>query len=246
MPGLVVREFNGKVIEQRSDDGYMDATAMCRANGKKWSHYWANKNTQEFIEALSADAGIPASGLVEVRKGGTVGDQGTYVHPRVATHLAQWCSPKFAVLVSGWVLDILTTGKAEVAPSPQPAGDPILAQIEYARTLRLAQIEHERRLATVQATADRALREATAAHQTRECNYGWYSVLAYAKRTGRTLSVTESAKVGKALADKLRAIGGQPQRVADPRFGFVNLYPESLLAEHFDDADSPVILPMNA
>ena len=36
--------------------------------------------------------------------------QGTWVHPQVATHLAQWLSPKFAVLVSRWVVDWMSGG----------------------------------------------------------------------------------------------------------------------------------------
>ena len=121
--------------------------------------------------------------------------------------------------------------KTEFAQAP---ADPIMAVGEAIVLMRRAQIEHEKKLATVEEKADRALQQSAAAQQTSERNYGWYSVLAFCKRIGRNLSVTESAKVGKTLAEKLRAIGGQPQRVADPRFGFVNLYPESLLADHFE------------
>lgn len=240
---FTIRVFNQQGISQRNADGYMDATAMCKANGKKFNDYWRNKSTQEFVEALATDAGIPASGLVEVRKGGTSAEQGTYVHPRIATHLAQWCSAKFAVAVSGWVLDILTTGKAEILPpaSPQPS-DPILALLESARTTYLLQIEQAKKLTaveakvdTIQATADRALREAVASQKTADNQYGYFTVLAYAKRTGRNLSVGEASRVGKCLSDRLRAIGGQPQRISDPRFGFVNLYPENMLIEHFQD-----------
>lgn len=45
--------------------------------------------------------------------------QGTWIHRRVAIHLAQWCNAKFAVRVSGWVEELLTTGRVilpEVAP----------------------------------------------------------------------------------------------------------------------------------
>ena len=84
MTGITVREFNGKQIEQRTD-GYIDATAMCKANGKKWNHYWSNKSTPEFLRELAAVTGIPATELVQVKQGGKPGDQGTYVHPRVAT-----------------------------------------------------------------------------------------------------------------------------------------------------------------
>ena len=31
--------------------------------------------------------------------------RGTWIHPKVAVHLGQWCSAKFAVAVSGWILE---------------------------------------------------------------------------------------------------------------------------------------------
>lgn len=236
MSSLVVREFNGKQIEQRPDDGYMDATAMCKATGKKWSHYWANTTTKDFVQALAESTGIPAESLVEMQSGR---GGGTYVHPKLAMHLAQWCSPKFAVVVSGWVLDILTTGRAELAPTP---ADPILAMIETAKATYLMQVEQAKKLAAVeskvdavQQTASRALQQATAAQKTADSQYGYFTVLAYAKRTGREISVGEASRVGKCLSDRLRAAGGEPQKISDPRFGFVNLYPENLLIDHFGD-----------
>ena len=29
------------VIPQRATDGYINATALCQAAGKKWNHYWS-------------------------------------------------------------------------------------------------------------------------------------------------------------------------------------------------------------
>lgn len=111
--------------------------------------------------------------------------------------------------------------------------DPILAQAEMVIALRHSQIEQERKLAEVEQKANIALQQATAAQQTAECNYGWYSVLAYCNRVGRRVAITEAGRVGKELTAKLKALGSEPRRVSDPRFGFVNLYPESLLEEHF-------------
>ena len=42
--------------------------------------------------------------------GGPNEGRGTWVHPDVAIHLAQWCSPKFAVQVSRWVREWMTSG----------------------------------------------------------------------------------------------------------------------------------------
>jgi len=56
---------------------------------------------------------IPVLRIIESKKGK---NGGTWVHPQVATHLAQWISPEFAVQVNKWVFDLLTTGKADVKP----------------------------------------------------------------------------------------------------------------------------------
>lgn len=100
---LVSHEVDGLGIPQRLTDGYINATALCQASGKQLGHYLANKNTQEFLAALSADIGIPISEIVIVNKGGNPQMQGTWMHPDIAVNLGQWLSPRFAVLVSKWV-----------------------------------------------------------------------------------------------------------------------------------------------
>jgi hypothetical protein len=115
---LIPRQAQGTIIYQRPKDGYIDATAMCQAAGKRWNHYASNETTKAFIRALAAEAGIPATELVQSVIGGLPGLQGTWVHPQVAINLAQWLSPEFAVKVSGWVYEWLSgrgkTAKAEL------------------------------------------------------------------------------------------------------------------------------------
>lgn len=104
--GLTVRVWNGTHISRR-EDGFVNATAMCKANGKRLHHYLANERTDDYIAALAADAGIPATGIVSVRRGGSPDRQGTWVHPRLAVDLARWISPQFAVWMDGWFLESL-------------------------------------------------------------------------------------------------------------------------------------------
>lgn len=99
------REVDCEHINQRLVDGYINATALCKASGKNLADYLRLKTTKEFQEELSSDMGIPTSTLIQLVKGGTPQFQGTWVHPQVAIHLAQWASPKFAVLVSKWVFE---------------------------------------------------------------------------------------------------------------------------------------------
>lgn len=100
---LISHEVDGLNIPQRVTDGYINATALCQASGKKLGHYLENKATKEFLEALSADIGIPISSLVLINKGGNPQLQGTWIHPDIAVNLGQWLSPRFAVMVSKWV-----------------------------------------------------------------------------------------------------------------------------------------------
>lgn len=116
---IISHTLNGKVIEQRFIDGYINATAMCQAVGKMFNDYSCLKTTQAFLEALESDTGIPVSEQIQSVKGGGPTVQGTWVHPKVAIHLAQWLSPQFAVSVVNWVHDWMT-GSAKGASGNMP------------------------------------------------------------------------------------------------------------------------------
>ncbi len=105
---LIEHKTEGVIIAQRPADGFIDATALCKAAGKLFADYARLRSTGEFLNELSADMGIPISELIQQVKGGL----GTWVAPQVATHLAQWLSPKFAVRVSRWVTDWMS-GKGD-------------------------------------------------------------------------------------------------------------------------------------
>jgi hypothetical protein len=88
---IVTREFKGKAIRQRAD-GYFEAT------------------TQEFLAELSIVTNIHIKSqstikrvteqnqyLIDIIPGGIPEKQGSWVHPLVATNLAQWCRPELCV-----------------------------------------------------------------------------------------------------------------------------------------------------
>ena len=117
---LIPHTINASVINQRAGDGYIHATAMCQAAGKKFNDYSRLDATQSFLSALSSDAGIPVTRLINSLQGGN-SIQGTWVHPKVA-HLAQWLSPQFAVQVTNWVYDWMS-GKAHPDSGLTSSGD---------------------------------------------------------------------------------------------------------------------------
>ena len=105
-------------------DGYINATALCKAGKKKFNHYHNLKQTQEFITELEKSENIPESKLIIVKHGGISESvilnslnpkiQGTWIHRKVAYNLAQWISPSFAVQVSKILDELFILGKVEL------------------------------------------------------------------------------------------------------------------------------------
>jgi KilA-N domain len=112
---IISHNHNNTLINQRYKDGYINLTAMAQANGKLIADYLRLESTNAFLSELSTDMGIPISGdkgLIQIRRGGNEKTaQGTWGHPQIAIHCGQWCSAKFAVLVTRWVMTWMTTGQ---------------------------------------------------------------------------------------------------------------------------------------
>jgi hypothetical protein len=102
---LIPHVEEGEIIPQRTADGYISATALCKSVGKQFSHYYALKSTKDFIAELSVETNMPEMQLVHIISGGNAQLQGTWVHPFIAINLGQWLSAKFAVKVSRWVTE---------------------------------------------------------------------------------------------------------------------------------------------
>lgn len=102
---LVPHTYQGSVISQREADGYINATAMCKAAGKLFADYNRLSTTAAFLAALQRSMGIPIDHIVASITTGPNETRGTWVHPQVAIHLAQWLSPEFAVKVTEWVYE---------------------------------------------------------------------------------------------------------------------------------------------
>jgi len=116
-------------VEIRQSDGFYNATLMCQSVGKQVSDWTRQKSTGAYQKRLSEITGIPRKDLVSE----TIRSEGTWVHRKVALHLAQWISPDFAVWVSDLVEKFLTgqvtteqsqAAAAEVAAATQPATVP--------------------------------------------------------------------------------------------------------------------------
>jgi hypothetical protein len=107
--------FNGMDIQYRKEDGFVNATAMCKAGKKKFNDWNRLDSTKELIKALESEVGSPVSGnpvsVIDIKKGGNDKySQGSWIHPDLSVQLAQWISPKFALQVSKWIRELAVTG----------------------------------------------------------------------------------------------------------------------------------------
>jgi hypothetical protein len=117
---LVPHSYRGSLIQQRATDGYINATAMCKAAGRLFNDYTRLRATGEFRAALSGSTGIPVDLLIITVMDGPNDLRGSWVHPQVAINLATWLSADFAVQVSQWVFDWMSGKGVPKAPVQLP------------------------------------------------------------------------------------------------------------------------------
>jgi hypothetical protein len=108
----------------------------------------------------------------------------------------------------------------------QRGRDPLVASLESALEVWRAQLALEQK-------TEMACQLARAALATSHSNFGFFSVLAYARLRGKELTVAEASRHGKKLTAICRKAGLRIGQVRDPRFGLVNVYPESVLRGYF-------------
>jgi len=110
--------LNGMVIEVDPLTSMVNATQMCQAGGKLYANYSSTAEMTEFVKTLSFNIGIPILDLVKSTPGGN--HSGTWVHRRVAMYLAQRISPLFNVQVTGYLDELLLTGRVELGKEKTP------------------------------------------------------------------------------------------------------------------------------
>lgn len=134
---VISHQFAESVIEQRIKDGFINATAMCKANGKEMKDWLKNQDTYELFFALNIDIFKISNqedspdldisrlsttkysklfpNLIFTKRGNPEIGGGTWLHPDLALQLAQWCNKSFAIQVSKWIRQWMTTGQNPLA-----------------------------------------------------------------------------------------------------------------------------------
>jgi len=139
MPDLKIFNYNDNSIEFEVINGevFANATAMCKAFGKKPINWLRSVQTERYMNAIKAKCENLT--LVETRQGGD--NSGTWIHEKLILKLAQWLDVDFEIWCDEKVSELLRTGKVELKPKTQ-----IELIIESAMALQ----QHESRLSDVE------------------------------------------------------------------------------------------------
>lgn len=107
---ILTKDFLNGSVEQRTDNGFLDATGLMTA-GNKWraqrglnpyklENYFKQSNVQEFMTELKKEFGV-----IKITSKGRAGK--TWVHPILFIDIALWLSPTLKVEVYKWLYDEL-------------------------------------------------------------------------------------------------------------------------------------------
>ena len=106
-------------------DGYVNVTKICQAAGKRLDHYKESQAGKEYMEFLknrnlaksnTRNPGITL--LTSIR--GNCPSRGTFAHPDLAMAIAMWVHPPFLAEVSGWIRELMITGRVELGKEKTP------------------------------------------------------------------------------------------------------------------------------
>ncbi len=167
---VISQIFNEHHIRQRSYDGYLSATDMCKAFNKMFGNYKQLKQTSDFLVVLSTTINVSVDDLIDIRQGGKATEQGSWIHPRAAIDLAYWLSPMFAVQVCTWVSRFINgdiTLAGEVVAKHEEINNTKVLSIEVLHERERLDLD-ERRLTTCKMEAEIARLNAETTKMTME------------------------------------------------------------------------------
>lgn len=96
------------------DDGYIHATSMCQAAGKRVDKWRFSPETVQVVEFLMGRLNVSEDYLIQSKNGKDPCTQGTWVHPNLLLTLANWCSPILCIQIFRWVRELMLFGKVEM------------------------------------------------------------------------------------------------------------------------------------
>ena len=102
---IIKHDWNGHSISQKVDDGFVNLTDMCKAEGRRVGDYLDLPGTKAYITALADHLGLLPENLV-LRKEGRGGS--TSAHPDIAAKCKEWAGKR--AVASDWLYVVEMVG----------------------------------------------------------------------------------------------------------------------------------------
>lgn len=107
MTKIIKADFDGSVVTLNSD-GWINATVIADANGKRVGDWVDLPSTREYVERLNTRL---SGNLIQAKRGR---NGGTWLHPKLAVMFARWISIDFAIWCDEQIDEIIH-GKPEAS-----------------------------------------------------------------------------------------------------------------------------------
>ena len=117
---IILHQYNGFAVPQRSTDGYVNLTEMCKVGNKLIADWLRLKSSKEYLDGLSRSMNIPIGQLVYINNTGLNETRGTWGHKLVGVEVAGWINIDFKIWSNLHILELAETGTTSLTTT-QPA-----------------------------------------------------------------------------------------------------------------------------
>lgn len=117
---MTILSYNGQNIEQRSEDGYVNATQMAAVKNKLIADWLRTEDCKRYTAALSLSMGIPIDKIIISKPGRPSRGGGTWIHPKLAIKLARWISVEFELWCDEHIKTLIETGSTRLNHQQDP------------------------------------------------------------------------------------------------------------------------------
>lgn len=224
-----VFEYSGSKVRMRkvNDTVQVCVSDFAKAFPKKNLGKIANsQEIQDYVNKLSEITNVISDDLLQIKKGGSPLEQGTWAQQKVALRIAQKLSTEFSIWVDEKIEELLMTGK--VTTQPKTGAEMLLL---YAQQM----VEQEKRISEMEGKQNLLERKIEDIEQRTDTNIRFTTIVGFANRFGIRCPIEQASTLGKKAASICKKFGYNTGKIPDPRFGTVRTYPDEVLIEVFEE-----------
>lgn len=195
MSNLVTYNYNDLPVLFQTD-GYLNATQIAKGFGKKPNDWLRLESTKDYLIALEKSLNSVAgksvtveNQLVITKQGGLADEQGTWIHPKLATVFARWLNAEFAVWCDIKIEELLNNGTVSMKP---------LSQLEILAQSVIALVEMDKRQTALElAQQNQAEEIKQLSAKIEKSPHEYYTVAGFASLRDVRINVREAAMIGR-------------------------------------------------